>query len=100
MTHKLSKGYYLLIANTHSIIRDNAHNLRNSHFRLPMTKRDFFVQSTKNQYLKLMGENNQSDLDRKCTVPIFQFIYCIKSSFINEYDPVCNSPNCYICTDT
>ena len=47
-----------------------------------------------------MRENNQSDLDRRCTVPIFQFIYYIKSSFINEYDPVCNIPNCYICTDT
>ena len=47
-----------------------------------------------------MRESNQSDLDRRCTVPIFQFIYYIKSSFINEYDPVCNIPNCYICTDT
>ena len=64
-----------------------------------MTKRDFFVQSTKYQYLKLMRENNQFDLDRRCTVPIFQFINYIKSSFINEYDPVCNIPNCYICTD-
>ena len=47
-----------------------------------------------------MRENNQSDLDRRCTVPIFQFIYYIKSSFINEYDPVCNIPNCYTCMDT
>ena len=43
-----------------------------------------------------MRESNQSDFDRRCTVPIFQFIYYIKSSFINEYDPVCNIPNCYI----
>ena len=26
---------------------------------------------------------HSSDLDRRCTVPIFQFIYYIKSSFIN-----------------
>ena len=44
--------------------------------------------------------DNQSDLDRRCTDRIFQFIYYIKSYFINEYDPVCNIPNCYICTDT
>ena len=65
-----------------------------------MPKRDFFVQSTYYQYLKFMHENNQSGVDRRCTVPIFQFIYYSKSSFINEYDPVCNIPNCYICTDT
>ena len=65
-----------------------------------MTKRDVFVQSTKYLYLKLMRENNQFDLDRKCTVPILQFMYYIKSYFINEYDHVCNIPNCYICTDT
>ena len=48
------------------------------------------------QYLKLMREKkNQSNLDRRCTVPIFQFINYIKSSFMNEYDPVCNIPNCY-----
>ena len=83
-------AYFRTFAQFLTLYGDHNYNLRNSHFRLPMTKRDFFVQSTKYQYLKLMRENNQSDLDRRCTVPIFQFIYYIKSSFINEYDPVCN----------
>ena len=55
-----------------------------------MTQRDFFVKSTKYQYLKLIRENIQSDLDSRCTVPISLFMYHIKSNIINEYDPVCN----------
>ena len=47
-----------------------------------------------------MRENNQSDLDKRFTVPIVKCIYHIKSSFINEYDPLCIIPNCYICMDT
>ena len=61
-----------------------------------MTKREVFVQSTKYQYLKLIRENNESHLDSRCTVPICQFMYHIKSNFINKYDPVCNIANCYI----
>ena len=44
---------------------------------------NFFVQSTKFQYLKLIRENDQSGLDSRCTVPICQFMYRIKSNFIN-----------------
>ena len=55
-----------------------------------MTKRE----STKYQYLKLIRENNQSDLDSRCAVPISQFMYHIKTNFINEYDPVCNIAIC------
>ena len=65
-----------------------------------MTKREFFVQSTKYQYLKLILENNQYVKDSRYTVPISQFMYHIKSNVINEYDPVCNIANCYICMNT
>ena len=75
--NNLLPAYFRTFAQFLTLYGDHNYNLRNSHFRLPMTKRDFFVQSTKYQYLKLMRENNQSDLDRRCTVPIFQFIYYI-----------------------
>ena len=78
----------------------NNYDFRNAYFRLLMTKRKFFVQTTKYQYLKLIRENNQSDLDSRCTVPISQFMHHIKYNVINEYDPVCNIANCYICMYT
>ena len=91
---------YICISQFLTMYGDHNYDFRNAYFRFPMTKREFFVKSTKYQYLKLIRENNQSDLYSRCTVPISQFMYHIKSNVINENDPVCNIANCYICMNT
>ena len=88
--NNLLPGYVRIFGQFLTMYGDHNYDFRNAHFRLPMTKRDLFVKSTKYQHLKLIQENNHSDLDSRCTVPIFQFMYHIKSYLINEYDPVCN----------
>ena len=98
--NSLLPRYFRIFAQFLTIYGDHNYDFRNAYFRLPMTKREFCVQSTKYQYLKLIRENNQSDLDSRCTVPISQFMYHITSDVINEYDPTCNIANCYICMNT
>ena len=95
--HNLLPRYFAQFLNMYG---DHNYDFRNVYFRLPMTKGEFVVQSTKYQYSKLIRENNQSDLDSRCTVPISQFMYHIKSNVINEYNPVCNIAHCYICMNT
>ena len=62
-----------------------------------MTKREYYVQCTKYQYLKLIRETSQLDLDRCLTSTITQFIAHFKYTIIAAYNPVCNKRNCYVC---
>ena len=93
--NSLLPTYFRIFSRFFTLYGDHNYDFRNSFFGLPMTKRKFCVQSIKYQYLKLIRENKKSDIDSRCTVPISQFMYHIKSYFINEYDHVCNISNCY-----
>ena len=65
--NNLPPRYFRIFAQFLNMYGDHNDDFRNTYFRLPMNKRIFFVQSTKYQYLKLIRENIQSDLDSRCT---------------------------------
>ena len=70
--------------------------IRYAALRLPMTRREYFVQSTKYQFLKLIRETSVIDLNRTVNSSVFQFAY-FKYAILNSYDPVCRIVNCYVC---
>ena len=76
---------------------EHSHNLRSMTLRLPMTRREFFVQSTKYQLLKLVRETSVIDLNRTVSSTIYQFSAFFKYSIINRYDPFCTIDHCYVC---
>ena len=76
---------------------EHSHNLRSMTLRLPMTRREFFVQSTKYQLLKLVRETSVIDLNRTVSSTIYQFSAFFKYSIINRYDPICTIDHCYVC---
>ena len=53
---------------------DHNHDLRYNALRLPMTRKEYYVQCTQYQFLKLLKETSQLDLDRCLTTSITQFI--------------------------
>ena len=68
--------YFQTFTPCYSTATDHNHGLRHTTVRLPMTKREYYVQCTKYQYLKLIQETSQLDLDRCC----FNY-YLIHSTF-------------------
>ena len=68
---------------------EHGHNLRSTTLRLPMTRREFFVQSTKYQFPRLVRDTPVIDLNRTDNSTICQFSTFFKYSIINRYDPVC-----------
>ena len=89
--------YFQTFTPYYSTATDHNHDLRPTTLRLPMTKREYYVQCTKHQYLKLIRETSQLDLDRCLTSTITQFIAHFKYTIIAAYNPVCNKRNCYVC---
>ena len=75
---------------------EHSHNLRSMTLRLPMTRREFFVQSTKYQLLKLVRETSVIDLNRTVSSTTYQFSAFFKYSIINRYDPICTIDHCYV----
>ena len=75
----------------------HTHDLRYTILRLPMTRREYFAECTKYQFLKLIRETSQTDLDRSTQSTIFQFASYFEYSLINGYTTVCNVTNCYVC---
>ena len=73
------------------------HNLRHQALRLPMTRKEYYVQSTKYQLFKLIRETPQLDLDRCLTSSLVQFVAYFKYKIIEAYNAVCNIRNCYVC---
>ena len=67
-------GYFQTFTPYYSTATDHNHDLGHTTLRLPMTKREYYVQCTKYQYLKLIRETSQLDLDRCLTSTITQFI--------------------------
>ena len=76
---------------------EHSHNLRSMTLRLLKTWREFFVQSTKYQLLKLVRETSVIDLNRTVISTIYQFSAIFKYSIINRYDPICTIDQCYVC---
>ena len=68
---------------------DHYHDLRYNALRLPMPRKEYYVQCTKYQFLKLIRETSQLDLDRCLTSSITQFIGYFKYRIIDAYNPVC-----------
>ena len=89
--------YFQTFTPYYSTVTDHNHDLRHTTLRLPMTKREYYLQCTKYQYLKLIRETSQLDLDRCLTSTITQFIAHFKHTIIAAYNPVCNKRNCYVC---
>ena len=58
------------------------HNLRHQALRLPMTRKEYYVQSTKYQLLKLIRETRQLELDRCLTSSLIQFVAYFKYKII------------------
>ena len=75
----------------------HTHDLRYKILRLPMTRREYFAECTKYQFLKLMRETSQTDRDRSTQSTIFQFSSYFKYCLVNGYTTVCNVTNCYVC---
>ena len=73
------------------------HDPRSATLRLPMTRREYFVQSTKYQFLKLIRETLIIDLNRTINYTVFQFAAYFKYAIINRYDSTCRIVNCYVC---
>ena len=73
------------------------HDLRHNILRLPMTKREYFVQCTRSQFLKLIRETPLVELNRNGYTTIVQFSGHFKYTIINQYDPICTINNCHIC---
>ena len=76
---------------------EHGHDLRHNVVRLPLTKREYYVQCTKYQFLKLIRDTSQSDLNRSLTSSLTQFIAYFKYSIIESYNPQCTVRNCFVC---
>ena len=70
-------------------------NLRYQALRLPMTRKEYYAQSTK--YQLLIRETPQLELDRCLTSSLMQFVAYFKYKIIGAYNAVCNIRNCYVC---
>ena len=71
---------------------EHGHNLMSTTLRLPMTRREFFVQFTKYQFLRLVRDTPVIDLNRTDYSTTYQFSALFKYSIINRYYPViCNT---------
>ena len=76
---------------------DHNHDLRHNALRLSRTRKDYYKQCTKYQYLKLIRETSQLDLDRCLTSSTTQFMGYFKYRIIDAYNPVCNITNRFVC---
>ena len=92
----ISKDFYLHVTIINNGSAHN-HNLRHQDLRLPMTRKEYYVQSTKYQLFKLIRETPQLDLDRCLTSSLVQFVAYFKYKIIEAYNAVCNIRNCYVC---
>ena len=73
------------------------HDLRHNILRPPMTKREYYVQCTRYQFLKLIRETPLVELNRSGYTTIVQFSSYFKYNIINQCDPICTINNCHIC---
>ena len=94
-TNSIPPTYFQTFAPHYYNALEHGHELRHNVVLLPMTKREYYVQCTKYQYLKLIGDTSQSDLDRSS--PLTEFIAYFKYSIIESYNSQCTVRNCFVC---
>ena len=71
-TNNLLPSYVNSFTPYYNIV-EHTHDLRSAALRLPMTRREYFVQSTKYQFLKVIRETSVIDLNRTINTTIFHF---------------------------
>ena len=95
-TNNLLSSYFNSFTPYYNNVK-HTHDLRSAALRLPMTRREYFVQSTKYQFFKLIRETSVIDLNRTTnTTVFFQFAAYFKYAILNKYDPTCRIVNCYV----
>ena len=103
---QLYKLYYRIVNNRLPLyfrsfdphIRNEEHyHLRYSTLRLPMTRREYYVQCTKYQFLKLLRETPLDVLSNVSSQSLYQFAFQLKIAKLNNYEPNCNIRDCYVC---
>ena len=95
--HKILPVYFQRFLPNYNNGSAHNHNLRHQDLRLPMTRKEYYVQSTKYQLFKLKKETPQLDLDRCLTSSLVQFVAYFKYKIIEAYNAVCNIRSCYVC---
>ena len=96
-TNNILPSYFQTFTPHYYNALEHGHDLRHNVVRLPLTKREYYVRCTKYQFLKLIRDTSQSDLDRSLTSSLTQFIAYFKYSIIESYNPQCNVRNCFVC---
>ena len=73
-TNNILPSYFQTFTPHYYNALEHDHDHRHNVVRLPLTKREYYVQCTKYQFLKLIRDTSQSDLDRSLTSSLTQFI--------------------------
>ena len=76
------------------------YNLRNESIKLPMTRRTFYVQSTKYQLHLLLRTTLHKYSELADTSSLYAYTSRINTHLISGYNPNCVFPNCYVCLNT
>ena len=90
-TNNILPSYFQTFTPHYYNALEHGHDLRHNVVRLPLTKREYYVQCTKYQFLKLIKDTSQSDLVGSLTSSLTQFITYFKYSIIESYNPQCTS---------
>ena len=73
------------------------YNLRNPCRLLPNIKHEFPRQSLRYNLIVTLNEASKCTIDSAKILPINQYTFGIKKSMIDNYNHICEIPNCYIC---
>ena len=92
--------YFSLFKPLYSGEMDHSYNLRHNTLRLPMPSKNYFVQGTRYQFLKLSATLSQGEINLTHGPTRFEYISRIKTDIISQYDPICHIANCYVCNNT
>ena len=79
-TNNIFPSYFQTFTPHYYNALEHGHDLRHNVVRLPLTKREYYVQCAKYQFLKLIRDTSQSDLDRSLTSFLTQFIAYFKGT--------------------
>ena len=72
---------------------EHNHDLRYTALRLPMTRREYFVQSTRYQFLKLIRETSVIDLNRPSPLLMGSSSLCFTVPLYCSFTCYCYSPD-------
>ena len=92
--------YFNLFRPSYSDDLNHGHNLRHNRVRLPLATREYVVQGTRYQFLKLISTLTIADTNRTQCPSLYEYIRPMKNALIYNYDPLCYVINCYVCNNT